>query len=154
MARPETLPLPISHPSRKDDVIVFSTGEKTNPIDVEERIPSLPGIAACLVAGHKHPYPILLIELAATASPPDVLPHLHQALDKLNKQTEKHAKINPGNILIAVPEKPFARTPKGTIIRSQANKLYEAEIRALYSSAAETADRALPGQIELDMHLG
>ncbi|KAL4952998.1 hypothetical protein BDW69DRAFT_12243 [Aspergillus filifer] len=148
--RHPTIPYYYKYQSRKDDVIVFSTGEKTNPIDLEGRISSLPGVGACLVIGHKRPYPILLIELVPTASSDEILPYVHQALEDLNKLSEKHAQIHRSDILIAVPEKPFARTPKGTIIRSQTNKLYEAEIEAMYSFATARPNPALQGLAELD----
>ncbi|KAL4969490.1 uncharacterized protein BDV14DRAFT_195758 [Aspergillus stella-maris] len=131
--RHPTIPYYYKHQSRKDDVISFSTSEKTNPIDVEGRIFSLPGVGACLVIGHKRPYPILLIELVPIASSDEVLPHVHQALEELNKFTEKHAQIDRGDILIAVLEKLFAL-----------------EIEALYSSATVRQKPALQVLTELD----
>ncbi|KAL5001185.1 hypothetical protein BDV10DRAFT_160809 [Aspergillus recurvatus] len=146
--RHPTIPYYYKYQSRKDDVIVFSTGEKTNPIDVEAGISSLPGVAASLVVGHKRPYPILLVELAASATLDDTLPGIHRALEELNKLSMKYAQIHRGDILFAAPDKPFARTPKGTINRSQTNKLYAEEIEALYSSATEIPDQALQARLD------
>ncbi|KAL3435740.1 hypothetical protein BDV09DRAFT_203867 [Aspergillus tetrazonus] len=146
--RHPTIPYYYKYQSRKDDVIVFSTGEKTNPIDVEAGINSLPGVAASLVVGHKRPYPVLLVELAASATVDDTLPDIHRALEELNKLSMKYAQIHRGDILFAAPEKPFVRTPKGTINRSQTNKLYAEEIEALYSSATEIPDQALQARLD------
>lgn len=146
--RHPTIPYYYKYQSRKDDVIVFSTGEKTNPIDVEAGINSLPGVAASLVVGHKRPYPVLLVELAASATEDDTLPDIHRALEELNKLSMKYAQIHRGDILFAAPEKPFVRTPKGTINRSQTNELYAEEIEALYSSATEIPDQALQARLD------
>ncbi|CBF83739.1 hypothetical protein AN2924.2 [Aspergillus nidulans FGSC A4] len=146
--RHPTIPYYYKYQSRKDDVIVFSTGEKTNPIDVEAGINSLPGVAASLVVGHKRPYPVLLVELAASATVDDTLPDIHRVLEELNKLSMKYAQIHRGDVLFAEPEKPFVRTPKGTINRSQTNKLYAEEIEALYSSATEIPDQALQARLD------
>jgi hypothetical protein len=123
--------------SRIDDVIVFSTGEKMNPISVEAGLNALPEVHASLVAGHKRPYPVLLVELAPSATAEEMLPTIYAALEELNKLSMKYAQIHRTDILVAAPEKPFVRTPKGTINRSQTGKLYEAEIEALYNTSTE-----------------
>ncbi|KAL4810243.1 hypothetical protein BDV18DRAFT_166669 [Aspergillus unguis] len=141
------IPYYYKYHSRKDDVIVFSTGEKTNPIDVEAHISSLPGINASMVVGLKRPYPILLIELAASACLDSILPAIHQALEEVNEWSMKYAQIHRGDILLASPDKPFARTAKGNISRNQTNKLYEAEIQAHYDSA-EAPDQEFHMQLD------
>ncbi|KAL4765622.1 uncharacterized protein BDW70DRAFT_66537 [Aspergillus foveolatus] len=60
----------------------------------------------------------------------------------------KYAQIHRGDILFAAPEKPFTRTPKGTINRSYTNTLYAEEIEALYSSATEIPDQALQARLD------
>lgn len=134
--------------SRKDDVIVFSTGEKMNPINVEKGINGLSGVESSLVIGQKRPYPILLIELAGSANKDDTLPTIYEALEDLNKHSVKYAQIHRSDILIATPEKRFVRTPKGTVNRSQTNKLYENEISDMYDSAADVPDQTLQDQID------
>ncbi|RDW86636.1 NRPS-like enzyme [Aspergillus mulundensis] len=146
--RHPTIPYYYKYQSRKDDVIVFSTGEKTNPIDVEAAITSLPGVEASIVVGHKRQYPILLVELADSATADETLPRIHKALEELNKLSMKYAQIHRGDVLIVPSEKPFVRTPKGTINRSQTNKLYAEEIQAQYDSATDIPDQAL--QTKLD----
>ncbi|KIA75916.1 NRPS-like enzyme [Aspergillus ustus] len=135
--RHPTIPYYHMYQSRIDDVVVFSTGEKMNPISVEAGLNALPGVHAGLVVGHKRPYPVLLIELAPPATAEETLPAIYAALEELNKLSPKYAQVHPNDILIAALEKPFARTPKGTINRSQTGKLYETEIEALYNASTE-----------------
>ncbi|KAL2800923.1 hypothetical protein BJX66DRAFT_348802 [Aspergillus keveii] len=135
--RHPSIPYYYKYQSRIDDVIVFSTGEKMNPISVEAGLNALPEVHASLVAGHKRPYPVLLVELAPSATAEEMLPTIYAALEELNKLSMKYAQIHRTDILVAAPEKPFVRTPKGTINRSQTGKLYEAEIEALYNTSTE-----------------
>ncbi|KAL3457865.1 hypothetical protein BJX64DRAFT_292717 [Aspergillus heterothallicus] len=135
--RHPTIPYYYKYQSRIDDVIVFSTGEKMNPISVEAGVNALPGVHASLVAGHKRPYPILLIELEPSATAEETLPSAHAALEELNKLSPKYAQIHRTDILIVDPGKLFIRTPKGTINRSQTEKLYEVKIEALYNASTE-----------------
>lgn len=43
-------------------------------------------------------------------------------------------------VLIAEPCKPFVRSPKGGVVRTVTQKLYEPEIEALYSCALPEAN--------------
>ncbi|KAA8649496.1 putative secondary metabolism biosynthetic enzyme [Aspergillus tanneri] len=145
--RHPSIPYYWRYESRIDDVIVFSTGEKMNPITFERELNTLQGVHASLVVGHKRPYPILLIELEPSANVEDTLPAIHQALEDLNKQSMKYAQIHRNDILIATPEKPFARMAKGTISRSQTAKLYATEIEAEYT--LKDAEQDLQFQLDL-----
>ncbi|KAL2854906.1 hypothetical protein BJY01DRAFT_231842 [Aspergillus pseudoustus] len=135
--RHPTIPYYYMYQSRIDDVVVFSTGEKMNPISIEAGLNALPGVRASLVVGHKRAYPVLLIELAPPATAEETLPAIYAALEELNKLSPKYAQVHRNDILIAALEKPFARTPKGTVNRSQTGKLYETEIEALYNATTE-----------------
>lgn len=142
------VPYYYKYQSRKDDVIVFSTGEKMNPINVDKGINGLSGVESSLVIGQRRPYPILLVELAGSANKGDTLPTIYEALEDLNKHSVKYAQSHRSDILIATPEKRFVRTPKGTVNRSQTNKLYEKEIGDMYDSAADVPDQTLQDQID------
>ncbi|KAJ5436047.1 Male sterility NAD-binding [Penicillium cf. griseofulvum] len=96
---------------RVDDLVVFSTGEKMNPIPVESRVNGIPGIKAALVIG---PF--------------------KEAVGIENGRNPRDGQIDEKLILIAVSDKAFARTPKGTVNRNQTLELYKTEINELYRS--------------------
>ena len=53
-----------------------------------------------------------------------------------NGTVAAHGRIFKSKIAITKPDKPFARAPKGSIMRRQTNKLYEKEIDAIYAHEA------------------
>lgn len=68
-------------------------------------------------------------------------------MEKANEFAPSHSRIFKEYILIADPvEKPFQRTPKGSVMRSTTLLNYEAEIDAIYRSVEEaiTSEWAKP----------
>jgi aryl carrier-like protein len=127
---------------RVDDLIVFSTGEKMNPIPVESRVSGIPGIKAALVIGNQQPRPGMLIELDDTHNtqhydshlPPELQEPFKEAVGIENGRNSRDAQIDEKLILIAAPDKELARTPKGTVNRNKTLELYKTEIDDLYRS--------------------
>ncbi|RAH76693.1 acetyl-CoA synthetase-like protein [Aspergillus japonicus CBS 114.51] len=52
---------------RLDDLIVFSTGEKMNPLPVEARLRDIAGVKEALVVGNKQSYPAVLLKWMSTS---------------------------------------------------------------------------------------
>lgn len=137
---------------RIDDIIVFSTGEKMNPVGIESRLGCIPGIKAALVIGNKQRYPGLILEVEGInkAEPSysnlssKVKNSVKDALDMENSNSSRDSHIHESMILIANKEKPFVRTPKGTIYRNKSLEQYKTEIDELYSS------HSIPSQPNLD----
>ncbi|KAL2808301.1 acetyl-CoA synthetase-like protein [Aspergillus granulosus] len=120
---------------RKDDIIVLSTGEKVHPVYLEDEITGLPEINATVVVGNQRPYPLVLVEPKDFATPtPAIIAAVSHKVETLNQQATKDARIYIHNIFVAFPEKPFFRTPKGSISRGQTAILYQNEIEGVYRS--------------------
>lgn len=121
---------------RKDDIIVFSNGEKLNPVDMESIIQSHPDVNGVVIGGVGRFQSSLLIE---AVKPPTSESERAQLLDstwlsvqKANKESPSHGRIHRDMILFTSPDKPMPRAGKGTVQRQATLDLYAAEIEALY----------------------
>ncbi|KAJ5115010.1 Male sterility NAD-binding [Penicillium alfredii] len=127
---------------RLDDLIVFSTGKKMNPVPFETRLNGVPGIKAALVIGNKRSYPGLLLETDSSSQgecnshflQPPMKSIIKEVLEIENFQSSRDAQVTAEAIIIATPDKPFVRTGKGSVHRNKTLTLYESEIDDLYSS--------------------
>lgn len=129
---------------RSDDIIVFSTGEKLNPVDMELAITANPLVSAALVTGVGHFQSSLLVE---AVTPPtndeekrDLAATIWPSVEAANKKAPSHARIHRDMILFTVPEKPMPRAGKGTVQRQSTVKLYAEEIDALYQATSEAVN--------------
>jgi Phosphopantetheine attachment site len=127
---------------RIDDVIVFSTGEKMNPVPLEHRLSCVSGIKAALVFGNKQRYPGLLLEIDHpneivgfySALPPGLKESVKDTLRLENAKATRDGYIHESMILVARQRNPFIRTPKGTIHRNMTLESYKTEVDELYRS--------------------
>ncbi len=124
---------------RSDDVIVFSTGEKINPITMEGIIGMHPDISSVMVMGQGRFQSALLVE---AKEPPDSLDEKEKLLNKIwplveraNKDCPAHGRISNEFVLFTAPEKPMLRASKGTVQRMSTIKLYEPELNELYAAS-------------------
>ncbi|KAJ5918435.1 Male sterility NAD-binding [Penicillium verhagenii] len=135
---------------RIDDLVVFSTGEKMNPMPVESRLNGIPGVKAALVFGGNRLYPGLLVEMddgtqigiSLDTVPDDLQRSIKDALKIENSQNSRDSEIHEKMIIFAPTDKPFVRTPKGTVHRNQTLQLYESDIDKIYHSVdiSESSD--------------
>ncbi|CAN8104059.1 unnamed protein product [Discula destructiva] len=138
------------HPTRKeawlyrgrsDDIIVFSTGEKLNPIGMESIIHAHPDVNAAIVSGMGRFQTGLLVEASKPPTSGDERDQLLEAIwpsvQAANKESPSHGRIHRDMIIFTSPEKPMLRAGKGTVQRQSTLSLYSAEFDALYS-AVET----------------
>ncbi|CAJ2512511.1 Uu.00g055260.m01.CDS01 [Anthostomella pinea] len=143
-----TLPDHWIYYGRSDNIIVFSNGEKLNPVTIEEIVMDHPQIQGAVVVGAQRFQPGLILE--PTEPPKDeseaqklidsVWPHVVRA----NKETVAHGQIGKDFIILSNLEKPFHRAGKGTIQRASTLKLYRDEIDQLYKKAGELSSEAAP----------
>lgn len=133
------------HPTKKelwlykgriDDIIVFSTGEKLNPLDMEAIISSHPAVSACLVSGFGRFQSSLLIE---AANPPSneagerrLIDEIWPSIQEANASSPSHGRIHRNMITIADAGLPFLRAGKGTVQRQLTLDLYDKELNELY----------------------
>ncbi|KAI1383800.1 acetyl-CoA synthetase-like protein [Hypoxylon trugodes] len=139
-----TLPDHWIYYGRSDDIIVFSTGEKLNPVTIEQIITDHPGVKGVLVVGSNHFQPGLLVEPATTPrnkqEAEEFLDSVWTYIVKANKETVAHGQIGREFIRLSDPNKPFERAGKGTIQRASTLKLYKDEIEKLYEGTSKEFD--------------
>ena len=128
------------HRGRADDIIVFLTGEKTNPISMEDHITSHPEVRAVLVAGAQKIQAALLVELVTTnklslIERAEVIERIWPTIQQANQDCPNHARITKSHILFVHPDKPMLRAGKGTVQRQPTLKVYAKELDALYADA-------------------
>lgn len=140
---------------RVDNVIVFSNGEKLNPVTIEEIVADHPRLKGALVVGSERFQPALFLE---PFEPPQTEEAAQALIDavwplvvKANQETVAHGRIGREFVALADPAKPFARAGKGTIQRAATVKLYRSEIDALYARAAEADAVFAADSAKLDM---
>ncbi|KAF7133838.1 hypothetical protein CNMCM5793_005250 [Aspergillus hiratsukae] len=120
---------------RRDDVVVLSTGEHLNPLDIESAICEKPSIQGALVFGSGLPNPGLLIELDNPKENEQLEEIKQRVMDILRdtyRRSPDFVRIPQGNIVFANRDKPFVRTPKGTVQRRHTLQAYQKEIDALF----------------------
>ncbi|KAK1701537.1 thioester reductase domain-containing protein [Colletotrichum godetiae] len=129
---------------RSDNIIVFSNGEKLNPVTIEEIVTGHPRVKGAVVAGAMRFQPLLVLEPTEPLTSED---DIQQFIDdvwplvvKANKETVAHGQIGRAFIGVTNPEKPFPRAGKGTIQRPMALKLYKEELDEWYNKAEDGAD--------------
>ncbi|KAK6082253.1 Iterative polyketide synthase CazM 8 [Seiridium cupressi] len=142
------------HPSKKDawlyrgrtdDIIVFSTGEKLNPVDLEHIITTDPAISAAIIAGVGRFQSSLLVE---AVKPPgndvernELLGLIWPSIQAANKESPSYGRIHKNMILLTTAEKPMLRAGKGTVQRKLSLDLYAQELDALYRANEQALSR-------------
>lgn len=107
-----TLPDRWMYCGRIDNVIVFSNGEKLNPVSMEEVIVGHPLLKGALVVGQGRFQPALLLEPASACDEAEakrVIDKVWPLVEKANAEVVSHGRIVEW--LIRVASKTFLRTP-------------------------------------------
>ena len=134
---------------RADDIIVFSNGEKLNPITMEQQINKNPIVNSSIILGTQKQQPIALIELKASHllvenDREGLLDIIWTNVHEANVEAPTHGQLSRSHIMFAIPTKPFLRTDKGTVKRQATITAYSNEIDALYCKAEEVNLRTVP----------
>ncbi|KAF7556428.1 hypothetical protein G7Z17_g1408 [Cylindrodendrum hubeiense] len=123
---------------RVDDMIVFSTGEKLNPLDMENIISSSPVVSAALVTGAGRFQSSLLVE--AVNQPKneeereELLETIWKTVQLANKDSPSHGRIHRNMIILTSGNKRMLRAGKGTVQRKMTVDMYAEELDALYDA--------------------
>ncbi|KAI7233997.1 hypothetical protein KC330_g5057 [Hortaea werneckii] len=121
---------------RRDDIIVYSTGEKFNPIDLEAALQNISGVKCAIISGTGRPRSALIVEpdseLVDDVAKERMLATVRLSLYRLRESLPGHARIIPENIVIAPANKPFSRAGKGTVQRQMTIESFNDELDALY----------------------
>lgn len=126
---------------RSDDLIVFSTGEKLNPMMVEETVGTHPDVCSVLLVGQGRRRSSLLIEAkSALISSEDrerLLEEIWPTIERANKLYFAHGRVSRDLVLFTSADRPMLRAGKGTIQRRGTVSLYKSELDALYDYELE-----------------
>ncbi|KAI0547682.1 hypothetical protein F4679DRAFT_553684 [Xylaria curta] len=130
---------------RADDIIVFSTGEKINPNEMESIINGNPAVSSALVIGQGRFQSSLLIE---AVNPPASVEDEKRLLDAIwpsvqaaNTECPSHGRIHQNMIIFTSAAKPMLRAGKGTVQRRLTLDLYASELDALYEAVNATVQQ-------------
>jgi thioester reductase-like protein/aryl carrier-like protein len=125
---------------RGDDIIVFTNGEKLNPVTIQDAIQGHPSIKGALVVGQEKFQPALILEPREPCKTPEdaeqLIEHIWPTVEKVNEVTVAHGRIVRQLVMVSDPKLPFLRTPKGTVQRRLTIAAYQAKIDNLYEEAS------------------
>jgi thioester reductase-like protein len=134
-----TLPDHWTYVGRSDDIIVFSTGEKLNPVTIEGAVTGHADVFGAQVVGSKRFHAALLIEPVRHPNNEEekqqFLDEIWPTIDKVNAETVAHGRIPRDFVYLSDPERPFPRAGKGTIQRALVDKLYENDLNQLFADS-------------------
>jgi len=132
------------HIGRSDDIIVFSNGEKINPVDMENELQACPLVKSVLIVGQGQPFCAALIETYESASGMSearIIDDLWSYVDKANQRVPVHGRLLSKEHIILVPSsQPFLRAGKGTVQRRATVDRNASRIEACYTKAHKNLD--------------
>ncbi|TFK80331.1 acetyl-CoA synthetase-like protein [Polyporus arcularius HHB13444] len=135
---------------RKDDQIVLSNGEKTNPLPLEGIMNEDPHVRSSMLFGHGKFQNGVLINPLDAVSHDDRLAlteyrdRIWPSIERANAIAPQHSRIFKEMILVATPDKPFTYNLKGYPRRKTLEKLYSEEIDELYAEIESSAQSDIP----------
>ncbi|KAH0833861.1 putative aminoadipate reductase [Lanmaoa asiatica] len=150
---------------RLDDVLLYSSGEKTVPTPMETMICASPILSGVCMFGRGRnqtgvlvePRPECAIDVTDDNQVAEFRNKIWREIEEANKEAPAFSRIFKEMILVTSKEKPMLRAGKGTVIKKATMALYESEIDALYAfveaSAKAGTDVPLPpiwSQIEVE----
>ncbi|KAM0257227.1 hypothetical protein ACHAQJ_004465 [Trichoderma viride] len=138
----DSLPNHWKYYGRNDNVIVFSNGEKLNPVTIEDIVVGHPALKNVLVVGQERFQPAIILEpklaLKHGTEAEALIDNVWPLIEQANKQTVAHGQIVRQLVAISDPNLPFSLAGKGTVQRPQTVHLYKDYIDGIYERA-ETA---------------
>ncbi|CAE6511891.1 unnamed protein product [Rhizoctonia solani] len=146
-----TRDLMVPHPSksglwkfvgRVDDRIVLLNGEKTNPGSMEAEIVKCPLVQCAIMFGQARNQTGVLIELKNTPGSlaeikndrRGLIGKIWSYIERANQTSATHSRLDQRAVIFVDPARPLPRTPKDTIPRSAALKLYAPDIEEMYAA--------------------
>ncbi|UKZ82971.1 putative NRPS-like protein biosynthetic cluster [Trichoderma virens FT-333] len=138
----ETLPGHYKYHGRSDNVIVFSNGEKLNPVTIEDIVKGHSAVKNVLVVGQERFQPAMILEpknlLKDEAESEKFIDDVWPLIEEANKHTVAHGQIVRELVAVSDPNIPFSIAGKGTVQRAQTVHLYKNYIEGIYERAEST----------------
>ncbi|KAI3317894.1 male sterility protein-domain-containing protein [Xylariaceae sp. AK1471] len=132
---------------RSDDIIVFSTGEKLNPTEMESIICANPVVSGALIAGLGRFQSSLLVEAVEPPSSVEeegrLLELIWPSVQIANKKSPSHGVIHRTMIAFTSAAKPMLRAGKGSVQRKVTLDAYASEIDSLYKAGEASARQSI-----------
>ena len=129
------------HCGRADNVIVFSNGEKLNPVTAEDTLVGHGKIKGAIVVGQGRFQAALLLEPvehpASDHEKQALIDEVWPLVELANKETVAHGRIARHLVALSDPAIPFPRASKGTVQRGLAVRAYMEHINELYERVDE-----------------
>lgn len=121
---------------RADDIIVFSTGEKLNPLTIEGAVMGHPEVMGAQVVGSGQFHAALIVEPVQYPKNEEetqrLLDDILPIIENVNVETVAHGRLSRDFVFLADSTRPFPRAGKGTIQRAMVIKLYEEDIKCFF----------------------
>ena len=141
-----------AYEGRSDDLIVFLTGLKINPLAFEHIVGNHPEVRTALMAGSKRLQPALIVEPVNNSSlsmieRAQLIERIWPLVQEANRGSPAHAKVLKTHIMIALPKKPFMRAGKGTVQRASTLGMYSQELDTLYADADRLITPSIRSQL-------
>ncbi|KAM0463310.1 hypothetical protein ACHAO4_000023 [Trichoderma viride] len=138
---------------RTDNVIVFSTGEKLNPVTIEAAVTGHPAVKGALVVGQQRLQPALMLEPheypKGEKAVRSLIDSVWPIVSDVNKVTVAHGRIVRDMVVLADPSTPFSISGKGSIQRMATVTAYKDFIDALYARQDEGIDMGETGSLNI-----
>ncbi|KAG2231062.1 hypothetical protein INT48_007573 [Thamnidium elegans] len=132
---------------RADDTLIMSSGEKTNPLPIEDIIRTNPLVSNCTVIGEGRPCPSVLIELNFEVAKKFFLDHIFKSVQgtvrKSNTNAPRHSAILPEMIKVIPLDAKLPVSDKGTVVRKRAITQFEDGINEMYSDFLSQNDKRI-----------
>lgn len=136
---------------RADNWIAMSNGLKFDPKNMEDKIGGHPDITAVMLAGERRFRLCLLIELDENCYPSqpfesaeaesrwrqETLTKVWPTIDEANHEAPKFGRVPKELVLFTKQDKPFSRSPKGSVQRRLTVSFYQKEIDDLYTQSEQ-----------------
>jgi nucleoside-diphosphate-sugar epimerase len=123
---------------RKDDLIVLVTGEKVSPQILESALCQSELVKAAAAFGDGQFELGVIVERADAADAADMDMDKFKAalwpiVAEAGRQMDSHARISSlASIVVTGPERPLPRSDKGSVLRKEAYRIFEADIQKAY----------------------
>ncbi|KAK5113162.1 hypothetical protein LTR85_010980 [Meristemomyces frigidus] len=118
---------------RKDDLLVHTNGEKTNALPLQMALDACPDIQKAAVFGHGRPCASAVIKPTTSGGTRSVnKASILASVERCCRAFATHSRIDPSMIHILRPDQIIPVTPKGSVRRKEAERLYEADLDAMY----------------------
>lgn len=125
---------------RMDDLICFASGIKFNPNGCQEKVKGHAFVKEAILFGEQHAQTVLIVELNEKAlgivdagEEKEVRESISRFVNKVNEDLPRMARVAQTHVIFAPKDKPFARSPKGSVARFRTVNAFQKDIDECYA---------------------